>query len=180
MMATEECYPLVNERGEVVGKATRFEVHDGSKLLHPVVHLHVFNSAGALYLQKRPAYKDIEPNKWDTSVGGHVDYGESIEEALLREAREELGISGFAYRKVAAYIFESAVEREYVSSFVTVYDGLITPDPHELADGRFWTIGEISANLGRNVFTPNFENEFTSLPSLSTNFTNFHEFLHNP
>jgi isopentenyldiphosphate isomerase len=42
-----------------------------------VVHLHVFNSRGELYLQKRPEWKDIQPGKWDTAVGGHIDLGES-------------------------------------------------------------------------------------------------------
>ena len=65
----EEMFPIVDEEGNITGAATRKECHSGSKLLHPVVHLHVFNDKGELYLQKRPAWKDIQPNKWDTSVG---------------------------------------------------------------------------------------------------------------
>ena len=43
--------PLVDPAGNVIGKATRTECHNGSMLLHPVVHLHVFNEEGELYLQ---------------------------------------------------------------------------------------------------------------------------------
>ena len=91
----EEWFPLVNEEGETIGKATRRECHSGSKQLHPVIHLHIFNDAGELYLQKRSMNKDIQPGKWDTAVGGHIDYGETVEEALRREVREELGITEF-------------------------------------------------------------------------------------
>ena len=73
----EERFPLVDEEGTVVGVATRGACHNGSRLLHPVVHLHVFNAKGELYLQKRPEWKDIQPGKWDTAVGGHMDYGET-------------------------------------------------------------------------------------------------------
>ena len=90
----EEWFPLVDEKGETIGKATRKECHNGSKMLHPVVHLHIFNKAGDLYLQKRSINKDIQPGKWDTAVGGHIDYGETVEDALHREVREELGITG--------------------------------------------------------------------------------------
>ena len=69
-----EYFPLVTEAGLVVGKATRTECHSGTFLLHPVVHLHVFNLSHELYLQKRSMDKDIQPGKWDTSVGGHVSY----------------------------------------------------------------------------------------------------------
>ena len=86
----EEKFPLVDEEGRVIGSATRGECHNGSRLLHPVVHLHVFNSAGDIYLQKRPEWKDIQPGKWDTAVGGHMDYGETPEQALRREVSEEL------------------------------------------------------------------------------------------
>lgn len=91
-----EMLPVVNEQGEVTGKTTRKEAHGKLRPLHPVVHLHVFNSRGELYLQKRPQWKDVQPGKWDTATGGHVGYGESIENALMREVAEELGITGFA------------------------------------------------------------------------------------
>lgn len=159
-MNQEEWFPLVTPEGATVGKATRKECHSGSKLLHPVVHLHVFNPQGELYLQKRSMRKDIQPGKWDTAVGGHVDYGESTEDALRREVREELGITEFAPEKLGSYVFESAIEKELVNSYKTVYTGNITPDKEELEDGRFWSREEIREAMGKGIFTPNFESEY--------------------
>jgi isopentenyldiphosphate isomerase len=156
---SEEMLPLVDEEGNIIGAATRGECHGGSKPLHPVVHLHVFNSAGELYLQLRPEWKDIQPGKWDTAVGGHVDLGESVEMALQREVREELGITEFQSEKVTHYVFESTRERELVFVHRTTYDGVVAPSD-ELAGGRFWSIPEIREAIGKGVFTPNFESEF--------------------
>ena len=89
---SNEIFPIVDENGKTIGSATRGECHNGSKLLHPVVHLHLLDSEGRLYLQQRPLWKEIQPGKWDTAVGGHVDYGEEIEVSLQREAREEIDI----------------------------------------------------------------------------------------
>ena len=157
----QEIFPLVDEEGTVVGSATRGECHSGSKLLHPVVHLHVFNSRGEVYLQRRPDWKDIQPGKWDTAVGGHIDYGENPDDALRREVREELGIVDFTPVSMGKYVFESKKERELVYVHRTVYDGTISPSADELAGGRFWTIDEIRAAIGKEVFTPNFESEFS-------------------
>lgn len=155
----QEMFPVVDEQGNITGAATRGECHNGSKLLHPVVHLHVFNPQGELYLQKRPEWKDIQPGKWDTAVGGHVDLGESVEMALRREVREELGITEFTPEALTHYVFESARERELVFVHKTVYDGEVRPSD-ELDGGRFWSIAEIKANMEKGIFTPNFEEEF--------------------
>jgi len=156
----QELFPLVDEEGRVTGKATRGECHNGSHLLHPVVHLHVFNSRGEVYLQKRPEWKDIQPGKWDTAVGGHIDYGETPEEALLREVREELGIEAFTPERVGMYVFESKRESELVYVHRTTYDGPVRPSAEELDGGRFWTIREIRDSIGQQILTPNFESEF--------------------
>lgn len=153
-----ERFPVVDETGRVVGSATRGECHGGSMLLHPVVHLHLFNSRGELYLQRRPLWKDIQPGRWDTAVGGHVAYGETIAEALRREVREELGITDFEPEAVAVYPFRSERERELVHVFRTRYDGPVRPSG-ELDGGRFWSAAEIRAGLGGELFTPNFEGE---------------------
>jgi isopentenyldiphosphate isomerase len=162
-MKPTEYFPIVTEDEQVTGKATRQECHSGSFLLHPVVHLHVFNSAGELYLQKRNMNKDIQPGKWDTSVGGHVDYGEEIPEALRREVREELAIENFEPTFITRYKFVSKQEAELVHVYTTVYDGEITPDPSEISEGKFWSISDIQDKMGKEVFTPNFEQEFRNI-----------------
>ena len=159
-MTSTEYFPIVTEEVIVAGKASRKECHSGTFLLHPVVHLHVFNSAGELYLQKRAPDKDIQPGKWDTSVGGHVDWGEETAVALRREVREELGITDFEPTFLKRYKFVSDREAELVHSYYTVYDGPVTADPTEISEGRFWKIADIEAQIGNDVFTPNFENEF--------------------
>ena len=156
----QERFPVVDGEGRVIGQATRGECHNGSHLLHPVVHLHVFNPQGDVYLQKRPEWKDIQPGKWDTAVGGHIDYGETPEQALLREVREELGITAFAPVFVGRYVFESQRESELVYVHRTVYDGPIHPSAEELDGGRFWSMQELRDAIGRGLLTPNFESEF--------------------
>ncbi len=162
MNSSSEIFPVVNTQGEVIGSASRAECHGGSMLLHPVVHLHIFNSQGEIYLQRRPAWKDIQPNRWDTAVGGHRDLGETTLQALMREAAEELTISNFTPHHIASYPFRSDVEYEYVESFYTIYDGVISPTD-ELDGGRFWKISEIQESIGKEIFTPNFESEFQQL-----------------
>ncbi len=157
---SEELFPIVDDSGNVLGKATRGECHNGSRLLHPVVHLHVFNSRGEVYLQRRPEWKDIQPGKWDTAVGGHLDYGETPEEALRREVSEELGITDFTPKHIGHYVFDSKRECELVYVNSTVYDGEIHPSLEELDGGRFWTMDEIRYAMGRDLLTPNFESEF--------------------
>lgn len=56
-----ELFPIVDEEGHFLGTISRGHAHDGCKILHPVVHLHVINDNGDIYLQRRPEWKDILP-----------------------------------------------------------------------------------------------------------------------
>lgn len=160
-----ELFPIVDAEGNTIGCATRGECHDGSKLLHPVVHLHLLNSAGEIYLQQRPLWKEIQPGKWDTAVGGHVDYGESVADALLREVREEIGITDFTPVFLMCYRFESERERELVYVYKCVYEGEVKPSD-ELDGGRLWAISEVEHAIGKGVLTPNFEQEFRMIEGM--------------
>jgi NADH pyrophosphatase NudC (nudix superfamily) len=104
--------------------------------------------------------KDIQPGKWDTAVGGHVSYGESLMEAVYREASEELGLTEFNPIYLESYEFESSIEKEMVNVFAVVGTYDLRPDLDEVDEGRWWEIAEIDANIGKGIFTPNFESEF--------------------
>ena len=160
----EEWFPVVEPSGEVIGMSRRSYCHSGAKVLHPVVHLHILDRMGRVYLQQRADTKDLLPGVWDTAVGGHVSYGEAISEALIRESSEELGFSEYNPVPICSYVFESAIEKELVNVFAAVGSNFVlTPDPSELKDGRFWTVEEIDAHIGDGSFTPNFESEFAMI-----------------
>jgi isopentenyldiphosphate isomerase len=155
-----EYFPIVEPSGLVIGRSTREYCHGGAKPLHPVIHVHIIDRFSRIYLQKRSMKKDIQPGKWDTAVGGHVSYGESIVEAVFREAYEELRLIEFNPIHIETYQFESPVEKEMVSIFAAVGSYELTPDLDEVDEGRWWPVEEIDANMGKGVFTPNFESEF--------------------
>jgi isopentenyldiphosphate isomerase/intracellular septation protein A len=162
-LSQEEWLPLVNENGEVTGKAPRSVIHDGSRLLHPVVHLHVITPQKTLLLQKRPMTKTIQPGKWDTAVGGHIGAGEDLNTALKRETAEEIGLKEFSAKYLTTYHWEYEVENELVYVFVShTYKG-VSKQSEEVDELRFWTKNEIERNLGTGIFTPNLEHDFALL-----------------
>lgn len=158
-----EDLPLIDTTGRVVGRAARRECHAGTELLHPVVHLHLFDGAGRLYLQKRSMTKDVQPGRWDTAVGGHIDYGESVAAALVREAYEELGLSHIRPQALFHYVWRSAVEAEMVCAFAAVCEEEISIDPKEISAGRWWTRPELEEAAGQAMLTPQLEQELPRL-----------------
>ena len=157
---------MVDEKGKVIGQTPRSQVHNGSKLLHPVVHLHVINRNKAILLQKRPNSKLIQPGKWDTAVGGHISANETLEQALRKEAFEEMGLKDFNAKLYNTYKWESEIEAELVYMFVTFEYKNYRVHSDEVDEARFWTKNQIQKNLGLGVFTLNFEEEVKEIINL--------------
>ncbi|MCU0690272.1 MAG: NUDIX domain-containing protein [Polyangiaceae bacterium] len=156
----DERFPLVDEEGRVIGSALRSQVHGNPALLHPVVHCLVTDPCGRVLLQLRSLDKDIQPGKWDTSVGGHVGWGEEVEDALRRELREEVGLEHVTPRFLYRYVMRSNIERELVYTYACVSAGPFTAQASEIDALRFWHPAEVEAALGCGVLTPNFEDEW--------------------
>lgn len=158
-----EFFDIVDENDRVIGQAPRSQCHGDPALVHRVAHVLVFDGSGRLLLQKRSPYKDIQPGRWDTSVGGHLDPGESYIEAAYREMREELGIEGVPLTFLYSSKVRNAVESENVATYLARFDGeigeIVFP-PEEIDEVRFWDPREIEAALGSGCFTPNFEEEW--------------------
>jgi len=143
-----EFLDIVDSKGNTTGTASREDVHR-NRLLHKVVHLLVFNSSGELLLQKRSRSKEIEPGKWDTSVGGHVHSGETVRSALFREMQEELGLTSCSTEFLYSYLYSGSVEKEMVHSFRCTFDEI-----------KFWRPDDISEQLQSDVFSDHFREEF--------------------
>ena len=108
-----EFLPIVNERGNIVGRAMYVELHNGNKMLHPVAHLHVINGKGETTRQY-----------W-----WHVAFGDTPEKTLKRKMAETLGLSGVNPKLKRQYIREAKTERElvYVFTVVSEEDLPLTP-----------------------------------------------------
>lgn len=155
-----ELFDIVGEDGEVIGTAPRNECHGNPALVHRAAHVLVFNGRRQLLLQLRAMNKDIQPGKWDTSVGGHLAVGETYEQAAAREMAEELGVGGVGLNYLYDYRLRNEVESENIRSFFVEYDGPVKYQAEEIDEVRFWDMDEIEGALGTGIFTPNFEQEF--------------------
>lgn len=152
-----------DDDGEVLGPVKRREVHGNPALVHRSVHVLVLHPEGdGILLQKRSALKDMHPGQWDTSVGGHVTFGQSYQEAALREAEEELGLHLRPEDLEPLHLlrYRGPDESENTRTFLCAHAGPFTPEPSEIDAVRFWSRAEIEAALGTEAFTPNFELEY--------------------
>jgi isopentenyldiphosphate isomerase len=162
MTEQEEILEVVTENGEVIRTLLRSEIHGNPSLIHRVVHVLVFNKKGGLLLQKRSMNKDVAPGKWDTSVGGHVNPGETLDQAVQREMEEELGISSCNLKFLYSYMHSNPYETELVYTYSCVYNGEIFFNRDEIDEVKSWSMEEIKKNIGKKIFSDNFEYEIAT------------------
>jgi isopentenyldiphosphate isomerase len=161
----EEHFDVYDESGRHLGTAPRSACHGNPRLIHRTVHVVVRDGAGRLLLQKRARHKDIQPGRWDTAVGGHLQPGEDWAAAARRELAEELGLEQPA--PALEFLFfrriRNEVESEDVAVFALCHAGPFSPPPEEIDEVRFWTPAELATARGGGAFTPSLEEELDEL-----------------
>jgi len=160
--SSDEWFDIIDEKGQILFQAPRTICHQDPSLLHAVVHLHIFDTNNRLYLQKRPSHKLIQPNKWDTAVGGHISSGETIPQALQRESLEEINLNLETLKIIplARYIWRNEQESEMVFSFFCHTSAKPIPNTEEITEGRFWSARQIRERIKEEIFSENFIYEF--------------------
>ena len=158
MNEDSEIFDIVDDSDEVMGSASRNEVHKRG-LKHRSVHLLIFNKQGSVLLQKRSMEKDTFPGTWDSSVSGHVDSGETYDEAVIRESWEELGVK---FEGVPEKIFKVDACKETDNEFSWVYrhfsEGPFSPNVDEISEIKWFSTETLDDYILRDstVFSPSF------------------------
>ncbi len=140
---SDEVVALFDDAGAAVGAAPRSRVR-AENLRHGTTAILVFDSSGRIYVHRRTATKDVYPGLRDFCCGGVLLAGEEPDEGAAREAFEELGVHGVPLRAVAVRSYEDAVTRFVCFHYTCVYDGVVTWQPEEVADGGWMTVAELA------------------------------------
>jgi isopentenyl-diphosphate Delta-isomerase len=140
MTVTTEQVVLLADDGTPTGTADKVAVHTTTTALHLAFSCHVYAPDGRVLVTRRALSKLTWPGVWTNSFCGHPGPGESIEDAIARRARVELGIAvtelapvlpDFRYRAVDA---SGIVENEICPVYRATTTDAVLPNPDEVAE----------------------------------------------
>ncbi len=137
-----EFLDVVDDEDRVVGSASYDDVY-AKKFSHRIVHIFLHNSKGELALQLRSTRKSFCPLHWSTCVGGHVQAGETYEQAALRECHEELGVRlPIVPLRHDQYVDGRGIKK-FLTTFKADHDGPFSPNPDEVERVAFFSVHDI-------------------------------------
>ena len=160
----EELVVLVSADGHATGTAPKATVHHADTPLHLAFSVYLFDDRGSLLVTRRARSKATFPGIWTNSACGHPAPGEPVEDAVLRRARDELGLDvrdlrlvlpRFSYRAE----MDGTVEWELCPVLTGRVAGVApapSPDPAEVEEARWVAWEAFAANVlsgGRSVST---------------------------
>lgn len=132
-----EYMDVVDDNDNVTGKTTQEEVYE-KKLTHRIVHVLVINpKTKEIYFQKRAENKNFLPGYYCTSAGGHVQSGETYEQAAKRELREEIGLS-VPLKKIGDLNFISNEHKRFIKLFAAFAEEGFNFADGEVSGGEFF------------------------------------------
>ncbi|MGM1016946.1 MAG: isopentenyl-diphosphate Delta-isomerase [Actinomycetota bacterium] len=149
---------LLADDGSRIGTRAKADVHTEDTPLHLAFSCYVVRADGHVLVTRRALSKRTWPGVWTNSFCGHPSPDESLEEAVHRRSRQELGASlrdvsvalpGFRYRAVDA---SGIVENEICPVHIAVIDGDVTPEPSEVAEWAWVSPDDLVESLSRTPF----------------------------
>ncbi|MDD5342497.1 MAG: NUDIX domain-containing protein [Patescibacteria group bacterium] len=139
-----EFIDIVNDQNQVIGKITKDKLYD-SPNNHRIVHVLIFNDRGEMALQLRSQTVEFLPSHWTTVVGGHVQAGETAEQAAQREMKEEVGVD-LPFEKLFETVYETPHlpgMKKFLTVFKAFFNGPFSPNPDDVAKVEFFSFDEI-------------------------------------
>jgi isopentenyldiphosphate isomerase len=152
-LAAHELVDVIDDAGNTVGVVTRREMRQ-SRLPHRCTYVLVFNSRGELFVHLRTPIKDVYPSYWDICVGGVLSSGETFDQGVRREIREEIGVDVESVQRLFPFAFSD--ERTIVQGMVykIVHDGPFVLQPEEVVRGEFLPVNEVLRRVQEDPFCP--------------------------
>jgi isopentenyl-diphosphate delta-isomerase len=157
-MKTSELVILLDDQGDEIGTADKATVHTTDTPLHLAFSCHIFNPEGKVLITRRALGKKTWPGVWTNSACGHPGPGESMEAAIRRRAREELGLElsditqalpDFRYRAVDA---SGIVENEVCPVFVAHTPTDPQPVAEEVCEWEWVDPQDLAQSVGTTPF----------------------------
>ncbi|MFF3847596.1 NUDIX hydrolase [Streptomyces sp. NPDC002328] len=154
MNAAEEMLDIVDEDDRVVGRSPRGEAY-ALGLRHRCVFVQARDAEGRVFVHRRTATKLVFPSLYDMFIGGVVGAGEAYDDAALREAEEELGVTGLPRPR---FLFKFLYDGDGASWWSAVYEVRcelpVSPQVEEVAWHDFLPEEEIGRRLTEWPWVP--------------------------
>ncbi|MFB8089747.1 NUDIX hydrolase [Streptomyces sp. NPDC055992] len=154
MNPSDEILDIVDENDVVVGQAPRGEA-TARGLRHRCVFIEARDAEGRVFVHRRTATKLVFPSHYDMFVGGVVGAGESYEDAALREAEEELGVSGLPRPEpLFKFLYEDGRHAWWSSVYRVRCELPVRPQAEEVAWHTFLDDEELERRIDDWLWVP--------------------------
>lgn len=155
MSAADEILDIVDEQDRVTGQSPRGEAY-AKGLRHRCVFIEARDAQGRLFVHRRTPTKLVFPSRYDMFVGGVVGAGESYDDAALREAEEELGVSGLPRPSyLFKFLYDDGAGQTWWSAVYEVRCELaVSPQVEEVAWYDFLPEAEVERRLTEWAWVP--------------------------
>jgi isopentenyl-diphosphate Delta-isomerase len=149
----EEYIIQVDAFDKEIGSIEKMEAHYKG-VLHRAFSILIFNSNNELLLQKRHSEKYHSPGLWTNTCCSHPRFGESLQEAVYRRLKEEMGFT-CELKEIFSFVYkvefeDKLIENEYDHVFTGIYDGEVVPSEKEVEDFKWVSLNEVKNDIIAN------------------------------